>query len=44
MSELLRKKQGDGQVSKQQDRQNQHDCGSEVDMHGVYLSFWQALT
>jgi hypothetical protein len=44
MLELLREKQGEGQVSKQQDRKNQRNYGDDVILHGSYLNFWQALT
>jgi hypothetical protein len=33
--ELLREKQGDGQVTKQQDGQNQGNDGGQVDLHGL---------
>ena len=33
MSELLREEQGDGQVSKQQDGQNQGNDGDDVGLH-----------
>ncbi|MGA2352603.1 MAG: hypothetical protein ABSF70_19375 [Terracidiphilus sp.] len=35
MSELLREKQGDGQVTKEQDGQSQGDEGDRVDLHGL---------
>jgi hypothetical protein len=44
MSELLREKQGEGQVTQQQDRNNQSNCRIYVDLHGGYLNFWQAMT
>src|ERR1039457_6031257 len=35
ISELLREKQGDGQVTKQQDGQNQGNGGDDVGLHGL---------
>src|SRR5271157_5708194 len=35
ISELLREEQGDGQVSKQQDGQNQGNDGDDVGLHGL---------
>jgi hypothetical protein len=35
MSEFLREEQGDGQVSKQQDGQNQDNDGDDVGLHGL---------
>jgi hypothetical protein len=35
MLELLRKKQGKGQVSQQQDGENQRNYSDEVDVHGL---------
>jgi hypothetical protein len=35
MLEFLREKQGDGQVTKQQDGQNQGSNGDGVDLHGL---------
>jgi hypothetical protein len=35
MSELLREKQGDGQVTKQQDGQNERNDGNDVGLHGL---------
>jgi hypothetical protein len=44
MLELLREKQCESQVTQQQDRQNQGDDRDDVNVHGGYLNFWQALT
>jgi hypothetical protein len=33
--ELLREEQGDGQVSKQKNGQNQGNCGDDVGLHGL---------
>jgi len=44
MLELLREKQGESQVTKQQDRQSERNSGGNVDLHWGYLNFWQALT
>jgi hypothetical protein len=35
ISEFLRKEHGDGQVSKQQDGQNQDNDGDDVGLHGL---------
>jgi hypothetical protein len=35
MSEFLREEQGDDQVSKQQNGQNQGNGGDDVDLHGL---------
>src|ERR1035441_4273447 len=35
ISEFLREEQGDGQVSKQQDGQNQDNDGDDVGLHGL---------
>src|ERR1017187_3760002 len=35
ISELLREEQGNGQVSEQQDGQNQRNHGDDVDLHGL---------
>jgi hypothetical protein len=35
MSEFLREEQGDGQVSKQQNGQNQGNGGDDVGLHGL---------
>jgi hypothetical protein len=44
MLELLREEQCESQVTQQQDRQNQRDNRDDVNVHGGYLNFWQALT
>jgi hypothetical protein len=44
MLELLREKQGEDQVSQQEDRQDERNDGDNVDVHQSYLNFWQALT
>jgi hypothetical protein len=44
MLELLREKQGENQVTQQQDGQNQGNDSDDVSLHGGYLNFWQALT
>jgi len=33
-----------GKVTKQQDGQSERNYGDDVDSHGGYLTFWQALT
>jgi hypothetical protein len=44
MSELLREKQGEGQVTQQQNGKNQANHGVDVNVQGGYLNFWHALT
>jgi hypothetical protein len=44
MLELLREKQGESEITKQQDGKNQRAYGGDVNVHGGYLNFWQALT